>query len=579
MPTSPGGLSPQPPSLEKRLPLALALMMLVLLVSQYIFKPAPGPKPVKPLNDNQAAQVAQKPSIPQAHSVGASAEAAVPSGQTQVAAEVITDIDTALYHVVFTNRGAVVKTWVLKQFRDDAGKPLEVVANTSGEVPPPFSLEITGQKPAFDPNTVLYRSQISDGGLTIDYTYSDGVTSIRKSFSFLRDSYLSQIKSSVSVNGTPVPALLMWRGGFGDQKVRNAASTEHTVRYDTAAGKLVTKTIKDAKNGPVTDSGDYTFAGLEDNFFAAVALPVDSSSLEVRTYSDTLKVPGDEKPVPYVGVGLATGVQNDLSLFVGPKDLDILKKVNPKLAQIIDWGFFGVIAKPLFIWLNYVKDHWTGNYGWAIILVTLIINLALFPFRLSSLKSARKMQKLQPQIKAINAKYKNIGIRDPKKAEQNQEVMALYKQEGVNPVGGCLPLIVQLPFFYAFYRVLAIAIELRHAPWLWVPDLSSPESLPIHLLPIILIATQFLSQKLTPAAGVDPNQQKMMMFMPLMFGFMFYYASAGLVLYWLTGNVVGIAQQLIINRFMPTPPPEPAAPAASKAPVNSKAPVKRTVKK
>ena len=579
MPTSPGGLSPQPPSLEKRLPLALALMMLVLLVSQYIFKPAPGPKPVKPLNDNQAAQVAQKPSIPQAHSVGASAEAAVPSGQTQVAAEVITDIDTALYHVVFTNRGAVAKTWVLKQFRDDAGKPLEVVANTSGEVPLPFSLEITGQKPAFDPNTVLYRSQISDGGLTIDYTYSDGVTSIRKSFSFLRDSYLSQIKSAVSVNGTPVPALLMWRGGFGDQKVRNAASTEHTVRYDTAAGKLVTKTIKDAKNGPVTDSGDYTFAGLEDNFFAAVALPVDSSSLEVRTYSDTLKVPGDEKPVPYVGVGLATGVQNDLSLFVGPKDLDILKKVNPKLAQIIDWGFFGVIAKPLFIWLNYVKDHWTGNYGWAIILVTLIINLALFPFRLSSLKSARKMQKLQPQIKAINAKYKNIGIRDPKKAEQNQEVMALYKQEGVNPVGGCLPLIVQLPFFYAFYRVLAIAIELRHAPWLWVPDLSSPESLPIHLLPIILIATQFLSQKLTPAAGVDPNQQKMMMFMPLMFGFMFYYASAGLVLYWLTGNVVGIAQQLIINRFMPTPPPEPAAPAASKGPVNSKAPVKRTVKK
>ncbi len=579
MPNSPGGISPQPPSLEKRLPIALALMMLVLLVSQYIFKPAPGPKPVKPVNDNQASQVVQRPSAAQANPIAASIETPVTPGQIHAPGEVVTDIDTTLYHIVFTNRGAVAKTWVLKQFRDDSGKPLEVIANTSGEVPLPFSLEITGQKPAFDPNNVLYRPFVSDGGLTIEYIYSDGTTSIHKSFSFLKDSYLSQIKSSVMVNGIPVPALLMWRGGFGDQKVRNASSTEHTVRYDATAGKLVTKTMKDAKNGPITDSGNYTFAGLEDNFFAAVALPLDSSSLEVRTYSDTLKVPGEEKPAPYVGAGLSTGVQNDLSLFVGPKDLDILKKVNPKLTQIIDWGFFGIIAKPLFIWLNWVKDHWTNNYGWAIILVTLIINLALFPFRLSSLKSARKMQKLQPQIKAINAKYKNIGIRDPKKAEQNQEVMALYKQEGVNPVGGCLPMIVQLPFFYAFYRVLAIAIELRHAPWLWVPDLSSPESLPIHLLPIILIATQFLSQKLTPAAGVDPNQQKMMMFMPLMFGFMFYYASAGLVLYWLTGNVVGIVQQLIINRFMPTVAPEPAAPALSKASVTSKAPVKRTVKK
>jgi len=132
-------------------------------------------------------------------------------------------------------------------------------------------------------------------------------------------------------------------------------------------------------------------------------------------------------------------------------------------------------------------------------------------------------------------------------------------------------MLIQLPFFYAFYRVLNIAIELRHAPWLWVPDLSSPETLPIHLLPIILIATQFLTQRMTPAAGVDPNQQKMMMMMPLFFGFMFYYASAVLVLYWLTGNLVGIGQQLLINRLMPAPVP-PAAPA-------NKAPMKKIVKK
>ncbi len=572
MPNTSGGPNSQPPSLEKRLPLALALMMLVLLVSQYIFKPAPGPKPVKPVNDNTAAQVVKKPAAV-APAARAIPEAILPptAGQVQAASEIVTDVDTDLYHIVFSNRGAVVKSWVLKKYKDDAGKPLQLTDPAATDVPLPFSLEITAAKPAFDPNTVLYRVTPEAGGLGVDYEYSDGKTTIRKSFQFGKESYLANIKSVVLENGTPVPALLMWRGGFGDQKVRNAAATERTVRYDTTAGKLVAKNTKDAKNGPVTDTGNYTFAGLEDSFFAAVALPADSLSLEVRTYSDQVKLPNEDKPQSFVGVGLSTGPQNDLSLFVGPKDIDVLKQVNPKLAQLIDWGFFGVIAKPLFLWLNWVKDNWTGNYGWAIMLVTLIINLALFPFRLTSLKSARKMQKLQPQIQAINAKYKGISMRDPRKAEQNQEVMALYKSQGVNPVGGCLPMLVQIPFFYAFYRVLSIAIELRHAPWLWVPDLSSPESLPIHLLPIILIATQFYSQKLTPAAGVDPNQQRMMMFMPLMFGFMFYFASAGLVLYWLTSNLVGIAQQLIINRFMPTPAPPPAPPP--------KAPVKRTVKK
>jgi YidC/Oxa1 family membrane protein insertase len=372
--------------------------------------------------------------------------------------------------------------------------------------------------------------------------------------------------------------VLTWRGGFGDQTVRAPSAAVHTVHYDTGASKLITKSAKDAKNGPFSDSGNFTFGGLEDNFFAAVALPAEGNALEVRTYSDDVTLPHEEKPAAYAGVGVASGPQNDLSLFVGPKDIDILRQVNPKLGTIIDWGFFGVIAKPLFLSLNWVRDHWTSNYGWAIIVVTLIINLALFPLRLTSLKSARKMQKLQPQIQAINARYKNISMRDPKKAEQNQEVMALYKKEGVNPVGGCLPMIIQLPFLYAFYRVLSIAIELRHAPWLWVKDLSGPEMLPIHMLPIILVVTQFFSQKLTPAAGVDPNQQRMMMIMPLMFGFMFYYLSSGLVLYYLTGNLVGIAQQLIINRFMPTPVSAPAgAPANKGAP--SKAPVKGTVKK
>src|SRR6185437_9016053 len=163
---------------------------------------------------------------------------------------------------------------------------------------------------------------------------------IRKSFQFGHDSYLANLKSEVSVNGSLVPCFLMWRGGFGDLGVHNAASSQHTVRFDAGSNKLITKTAKDAKNGPVTDSGNYMFAGLEDTFFAAVALPAEGTSLECRTYSDEAKVPGESKPIALVGDGISTGTQNNLSLYIGPKDQDILHKVNPKLVKLIDWGFF-----------------------------------------------------------------------------------------------------------------------------------------------------------------------------------------------------------------------------------------------
>ncbi len=579
MPNTSSGTTPKPPSLEKRLPIALGLMMLVLLASQYFFKPAPGPKPVKPVNDNAAAQLTKKPETTPVTQRAAATAITPSAGQIGATAESNFDVDTSRYHIVFTNRGAAIKSWVLKDYKDTAGKPLELVndqaytGQSGNPIPLPFSIETKDQKLSFDPNAVLYKQTVSPGGTGIEYEYSDGKTTVRKSFQFNKDSYLSEVRSTITEGSSLLPHYLIWRGGFGDPKAFRAASTENTIRYDATAGKLITKTVKDAKNGPVTDSGNYTFAGQQDNFFAEVALPRDNSQLEVRTFSDDVKIAGEEKPVQYVGTGISTGSQNDFSLFVGPKDIDILKSVNPKLTQIIDWGFFGLLAKPIFTWLNWTKDHWTNNYGWAIVVVTLIINLALFPLRLSSLKSARKMQRLGPQIKEINERFKNVKINDPRKAEQNQEVMALYKKEGVNPVGGCLPMIIQLPFLYAFYRVLSIAIELRHAPWLWVTDLSAPETLPIHLLPIILVVTQFLTQKMTPAAGVDPNQQKMMLFMPVMFGFMFYSLSSGLVLYYLTSNLVGVSQQLLINRFMPTAP-------ATTAPVApSKAPVKRTSKK
>ena len=578
MSNSPGAVPPQPPSFEKRLPLALALMMLVLLAWQYFFKPAPIPKPATPATTPAVQVTGQTPAAarpgasvstpPPINWQTASASALAP---VQASSESTTEIDSSLYHIVFTNRGAMVKSWVLKKYKDDAGKPLQLI-NPDSKVPLPFSLDFSGQKPVFDANAVLYRAQVSNGGNSVDFDYSDGTTSIHKAFEFKKDNYLSTVTSSVVDHNVNVPHLLTWRGGFGDSKVFKAYTKINAIHYDTNASKLVKKVAKDAKNGPFSETGNFTFGGIEDEFFAGVALPPDNTPLEIRTYSDEVRITGENDPVQYVGVGLSTGPQNSFSFFVGPKDTHLLEGVNPKLGTLIDWGFFGIIAKPLFQSLNWVATHWTGsNYGWAIILVTLIINTALFPIRLSSLKSARKMQKLQPQLKAINEKYKNIKINDPRKAEQNQEVMGLYKKEGVNPVGGCLPMILQLPFFYAFYKVLSISIDLRHAPWLWISDLSNPETFFIHVLPIVMIATQFFMQKMTPAAGVDPNQQRMMMFMPLMLGFFFYNLSSGLVLYYLTGNLVGIVFQLIVNRFMPAPIPPPAAPP--------KAPVKSTVKK
>jgi YidC/Oxa1 family membrane protein insertase len=189
------------------------------------------------------------------------------------------------------------------------------------------------------------------------------------------------------------------------------------------------------------------------------------------------------------------------------------------------------------------------NYGWAIVLFTIGLNIILTPLSIQSLKSSRKMQKIQPQIAAINAKYKGLKLNDPKKADQNTEMMDLYKKEGVNPMGGCLPMLIQFPILFAFYRMLNVTIALRGASWLWVHDLSQPETIAIRMLPVVLVVSQFLTQKMTPTPGADPSQAKMMQFMPLVFGYIFWYLSSGLVLYYLTSNLVQIARQMIINRI------------------------------
>ena len=548
-------------STELRLLIAFALMGVVLFASPYFFKMfAPPPaKTVAPVGKTTAV-------VPPPAQGPASAPAETEQQPAALAEQVAAQkeekfvVETDLYRVEFSNRGGVVTRWTLKKYTDETGKLLELV-NTAAEskVGAPFSLFFDQRKPAVDLNTVLYAAQPSDDGLGIAYEFSDGNVVARKTFRFQKSQYVAQVSTEVSEKGSPLPHFIAWRGGFGDPSVVNP-SAQHTICFDLAAQKLSTKDVKAAKNGTVTSEGTFSFAGLEDTYFTAVFLPFSAGSLKLLTFSDTVATAADPKEQPRVGAGIGGSAHNVFTAFVGPKDLDILSSVNPKLATIIDFGWFSFLAKPLFLALHYVNDKWVRNYGWAIILVTVIINFLLFPLKLSNLKSMKKMQALKPQIDAINQKYKGISMRDPRKQQQNEEMMALYKKHGANPMGGCLPMVIQIPFFIAFYRVLAVSIELRHANWLWVTDLSAPEHLAIRILPIAMIATQFFVQKMTPSTSVDPNQQRMLLMMPLIMGFIFYGLPSGLVLYYFTSNLVGIAQQVFFNKTitvadLPQPPP------------------------
>jgi YidC/Oxa1 family membrane protein insertase len=551
-------------SMEARLLIAFVLMGLVLFLTPYIYKPATAPAPGANVPAvSKTTDVKEAATPPPAEAVPAPPVVA-PSempGQIHGDKEETVVVDTNLYHVVFSNKGAVVKSWVLKDFKDHEGKLLDLVDPAAlAKVPAPFSIDFRNQKPTTDPNPALFK--VDRAGDDLTFEFSDGRMDVKKTFQFAKDSYLARVTSQVSQNGVMLPHSLEWRGGFGDETIANPAPDQHALLYDANAprsygifsNELQKKDASSAKGGPVTLSGQYMFAGIEDSYFTGVFLPAGSSTMELITYSD--QIPKDGKDVPRVGAAVGGEGFNSFELYVGPKDIEILKRVNPKLELVVDWGKFGVVAKPLFEALKWMAGKVGGNYGWAIILVTIAINTLLFPLKITSMKSSKKMQAIQPQIAAINAKYKGLSLNDPKKADQNAEIMALYKDNGVNPAGGCLPMVLQLPFFFAFYAVLGVAIQLRGAHWLWVSDLSQPESLAIHVLPLILTATQFLTQKMTPSPGVDPTQQKMMLVMPLVLGYMFYFAKSGLVIYWLTGNVVGIAQQWFLNRGTPKPSPK-----------------------
>lgn len=401
---------------------------------------------------------------------------------------------------------------------------------------------------------------------SLTFRYSNGDLQVTKTFSF-DDSYVLHAQVETTRNGSPFPALLSWPGGFGDQNEDYTGRGYSNSQFDTYRNGSDEHLAPKKLSGGAVLSGPFDWVGVSDPFFAAVFLPNSPSSAQAATLYSNLDVSkhihragfgsGSEptKPVEMPILGTAIGDANgkiDTRIFVGPKAINVLKSVHaadPKitLASDLEFGFWGFIGKYLFLVLQFLHSHVAASWGWDIVILTILINVAVLPSRVKMMRNAVKMQRIQPQVDAIKAKYKNPKMNDPKYNEMSQEVMEFQKAQGINMFGGCIPQLITLPLLYAFYTMLTRVVELRHAHWYWLTDLQAAD--PLHILPILTVVFQFLMQFYTPSPGVDPQQQKLMaFFMPAVFGYMCWNYASGIALYWLIGLLIGIAQQMVMNR-------------------------------
>jgi YidC/Oxa1 family membrane protein insertase len=556
---------------DRRMLMVFAVTFALIILGQFfLFKKTPPPTqpPTTPAQSTQASQPTPSPAS-SAPALAASqptpGAAKVSAAPKSASSEVETTVENSLYRIVFTNRGGQVKSWVLKKYKDDEGRPLDLVNKEGVKFGLPLSLYTYDENLRNQINSALYVPSAS-GSLhapdELTFEYASGDITVRKIFDF-GETYVIGIETQVMQDGKPVAAYPMWPAALGDEETAPSYAAQK-IDY-MAAGKVERLAAKKVSGGN-TLRGPFNWAGPQDEFFAAIFLPDNPDTAAMVTLHNRISIPKDLKhPNPnevvnYEVLGAAVGDTNGITrerLFVGPKALHVLESVRsntapghmdgPDLRDVVDFGFFSLIARPLFIWLKWTHEHMASNWGWCIVILTVIINAALLPLRITSMKSALKMQKVQPQMKAIQEKYKKLPLRDPKRQEMNAEIGELYKREGVNPAGGCLPLVIQMPFLFAFYEMLANAIELRQAPWLWLHDLSAPDKL--YIMPVLIVVSTYLMQKMTPNAGMDPKQQQMMtLMMPLMIGWFSFNLPSGLSVYWIVGNLIGIGQQYIMNR-------------------------------
>ncbi|MCP3982660.1 MAG: membrane protein insertase YidC [bacterium] len=562
--------------MEKRLILAIVLSAAVMIGWWAIFPPPkPEPKPVPPQTGEEVAQPEREPAdraerpAEVTQDPGAEPEPAQPVGaemQEQIR------LDNGIAEVVFTNEGGSVLAWTLANYTGEDGNRLNLIPEFVDNRLRPLAIEIDPPSLAEEINAALFRHELEtvygdDGaeGQKVNFEWADGRgLEVRKSFTFWDREWLVDVEVEVNDRGRLLPARLSWGPGFSAR----GGTKEKGTHYYSGSGVwnrdgLVTHlkkrgaTVKGAEA-----TGDVRWAGLEDQYFAALVVPNEQPLVTARWRGvEVLPIvaPGEDEPDELKQSVFSVSVTDSgAQLYVGPKDYRMLARVGHELEGVV-WfssnGFLYQITKYLFFGLLWIHDHIAANWGLAIILATLILRVLLFPvnqYSMVSMKRAQlQMQRLQPKIKAIKAKYKKKDSQT--RAKVNQETMELYKSEGVNPMGGitgCLPMLAQFPILIGFYNMLTVAIEIRGEPFFgWIQDLSRQD--PLYITPLLMGVTMFVQQKMAMNKVKDPQQlqqQRMMMFMPIMFTFICIQMPAGMVLYWFMNNILGIGQQWLVNR-------------------------------
>jgi len=383
--------------------------------------------------------------------------------------------------------------------------------------------------------------------LVVTMSAESGGVTLTRHYVLRRGSYLVEVRHEIANSGgvTVKPTLYM-------QLTRdNSKPPGESQFYSTYTGPVVYTDkdkfqkvdFADIEKGKATfaKSASDGWVGMIQHYFAAAWVPTENAPREffARKVDTNLYATGMLQPLKEIAPGGTESVTS--KLYIGPQDQRVLEKIAPGLELTVDYGWLTVFAKPLF-WLLDFLHSLVGNWGWAIVLLTIIVKLAFFPLQAASYRSMAKMKKVTPKLTQLRERYGNDRVK------MNQAMMELYKTEKINPLGGCLPIVVQIPVFIALYWVLLASVEMRNAPWIgWIKDLAAPD--PFYILPLVMAVTMFIQTKLNPVPP-DPIQAKMMLWMPLVFSVMFFFFPAGLVLYWLVNNLFSIAQQWVITRHI-----------------------------
>ena len=557
--------------MERRVLIAVILSFLVLYGYQALFVPAPPPPGSQAPAQQPAATPGTQaptpaaPAAPSATSAPAAIAPAAPAAAATVSetTERTIVVETATVEATLSNRGGRVVNWKLKEYRDN-GEPLDLVPSAlPADQPTPFTLRVEDPQITERINSALYRvsgdvngrvdARTAEGALQFEFEDASGLR-VRKELRFEPTGYTVTLSAAVNQGDRALNPSVQWGPGLGDLGATSGGGSFFTGNYiqppqaiyhrDGEAERVPAANIAEQ---PVQD-GEFRFIGIDDHYFMATALNPGQARVEFRTV--TLPGPG-EQPRQFVAQTFTfPQPPQRVRFFYGPKQFDLLRSVDAELVRAINYGMFGFFAVPLLGALQWIYGF-VGNYGLSIILLTLMINVAVSPLRHKSVVSMRKMQELQPQMKAIQDRYAGLKATDPARQKMNTEVMNLYREKGVNPASGCVPMLLQFPVLLAFYSMLSQSIELRGADFgLWIHDLSAPD--PYFVVPILMAATMFWQTKITPSAA-DPAQQKVMMLMPLMFTFMFLWAPSGLVIYWFVSNLWAIGQQYFTNWLIGPP--------------------------